>query len=378
MDVAAAGTDVAVRRAEPADNEALCELFASVTMESDLDLSIRRDPDFFALYRLQGRTWECWVGETERGMGALGAIVVRNGYLGGRPAPIGYLGDLRVAPGLQGRNVVADFYGPVLRDVATRHRCEIFLTTIIASNQRAIRALTGPRARAAGIPPYHLVRSFGIRAVYLTVPIPRPRSRFRVERATASDVREIADFLDADGKARPFGYALPEPELRRRLREWPDLDISSFYIARTPAGDLVGCVALWDPRAVKRTVVRDYRGRMLKVRRAYNTAGKLLRFTPLPDPGSEMQYAYATHLAVPSGDPRVMRELLHRIYADQRTTGRTFIAFSAFDDDPLRPAFRGFPYTDLATNLYAVPAPGSDLPADCFARGAPGFEMALV
>ena len=379
MDVAAAlSSDIAVRRAEPRDNADLCRLFESVSMESDLELSIRRDPDFFALYRIQGPAWECWLGETDRGLAGLGAIVVRDGYLNGRPTRIGYLGDLRVASDLQGRKLVPRFYGPILRDAARKFGCDVFLTTIIASNRRAIRALTGARARQAGIPPYELVRPFGIRAVYLTVPLPRGRSRFAVEPATQADVAELADFLDADGRSRPFGYAFSQEELRRRLEEWPGLDVSSFYLARAADGSLAGCAAVWDPERVKRTMVKGYGGRMRSVRRAYNLAATAFRFAPLPPAGGRLDYAYATHVAVPSCDPQVMRALVHRIYSDQRKTGRTFIAFCAFDDDPLGDAFRGFPYTDLKTNLYAVPAPGSDLPEGCFASRPPGFEMALV
>lgn len=367
-----------VRSADAADNEELSGLFASISMESDLDLSIRRDPDFFALYRIQGGAWECWVAETERGLRGLGAIVVRDGYLGGRPTKIGYLGDLRVAPDFQGQKLVPRFYGPVLHDAAERFGCDVFLTTVIASNQHAMRALTGPRARAAGIPPYHLVRAFDIRALHLTIPMPRLRSRFTVEHATSRSVGEIAAFLDDDNRARPFGYALGEQELRRRLDEWPTLDPASFYLARDETGALMGCVAVWDPSRVKRTVVRDYRGRMVRVQRGYNVAAKMLRFAPMPDPGSELRYAYATHVSVPSDDPRVLRALVHRIYSDQRKTGRSFIAFCVFDGDPLATAFRGFLYTDLRTNLYAVAAPGTELPASVFAPGRPGFEMALV
>ncbi|MFN2588640.1 MAG: GNAT family N-acetyltransferase [Actinomycetota bacterium] len=376
--VTAVAPEVTVRPAVPRDNDALCRLFASVSMESDLDLAIRRDPDFFALYRIQGPQWECWLGETDERLAGLGAILVRDGYLDGRSVRVGYLGDLRVASELQGRKLVPRFYGPVLRDAAERFDCDVFLTTIIASNRRAIRALTGPRAREAGIPPYEFVRSFGIRAVYLTVPLPWMRTHYRVERGTESSLSEIASFLDADGRRRPFGYAFDETELRRRLAEWPGLEISSFYLARDPNGALVGCAAVWDPHDVKRTVVRGYAGGMRRVRRVYNAAAATLRFSPLPAPGSELRYSYATHVAVPSGDPAVLRALMRRIYDDQRKTGRTFVAFCAFDDDPLGAAFRGFPYTDLKTNLYAVPAPGRDLPPGCFAAGPPGFEMALV
>lgn len=347
-------------------------------MAADLDLAVQRGPDFFALYAIQGPAWECWVAEAQGRVRGLGAIVVRDGYLGGRPARVGYLGDLRVAPDFQGQGLVRRFYGGVLREAAARHRCEVFLTTVITSNRRAMRALTGPAARSAGIPPYELVTGFDIRAVHLTVPIPWVRPRFAVERATEDSIGEIASFLDSDGRRRPFGYALSEPELRRRLNEWPGLDISSFYLARDAAGSLVGCVAVWDPSPVKRTIVRGYKGRMVRVRRSYNGAATLLRFPPLPSPGAQMRYAYATHVAVPSGDHRIMQALLHRVYADQRKSGRSFLAFCAFEGDPLRKAFGGFPHTDLRTNLYAVAAPGSTLRQECFAPGPPGFEMALV
>ena len=74
----------------------------------------------------------------------------------------------------------------------------------------------------------------------------------------------------------------------------------------------------------------------------------------------------------------MLRALVHAVYADQRRSGRTSVAFCVFDEDPLAPAFRGFPYTDLSTNLYAVAAPGAELPPGCFAPARPGFEMALV
>lgn len=378
MDVVGATTDVRIRRAQTADNDSLSRLFADVSMEADLDLEVRREPDFFGLYRVQGDDWECWVAENDRGVAGMGTILVRDGYLDGCLRRIGYLGDLRLSPELQGKKLLPRFYGPILSEAARRYGCDVFLTTVIASNKRAMRALTGDGARASGIPPYVLIRRFDIRAVHLTVPLPRPRTNIAVRRAGADDVADIAAFLDDDGRRRPFGYAVPERELERRLRVWPDLDPSSFLLAHDRSGDLVGCIALWDPHALKRMVVRGYHGRMRAVHHIYNAAAKILRFCPLPPPGGQLGYGYATHVAVPSDDPGVLRALLHAAYTEQRRTGRTSLAFCVFADDPLAPAFRGFPYTDLSTNLYAVAAPETELPPGCFAAGRPGFEMALV
>lgn len=371
-----APAELTLRRATAADSAARCELFARVTMDADLVLSVDRTPDFDALYRLQGDDWACWVGEAGGALQGMGTVVVRDGYVGGRPAKVGYLGDLRIAPGFQGRGLLGRFYGPVLSAAVAETGAQVFLTVLIASNRQAVAALTGPRAAERGVPPYTLLRRFSIRALHATLPR-RRRSGYAVRRAAAADVPALAAFLDADGRARPYGYELGEAELRRRLATWPGLGIDDFLLALDAGGDLVGCLAVWDAAAVKRTIVQAYRGRMRAVRAGYNAAGALLRFRRLPAPGGVLPYAYVTHQAVPSGDPAVLAALLDSAYAELRRSGRCFLSACVWDDDPLAPAYRGFATTDLPAHLYAVTLPGAPTPPAC-REAPPGFEMALV
>jgi hypothetical protein len=188
----------------------------------------------------------------------------------------------------------------------------------------------------------------------------------------------IADFLDRDARRRPFGHVFTEPELRRRLETWPGLVPSSFYLAENDAGDLTGCVALWDAEPVKRTVVQAYRGAMRRVRLGHDLLALLLRAPRLPSPGQAFRYLYATHLAVPSNDPLVLRALVDAAYADHRGSGYHFISWFVPANDPLAPAFCGFWYTDLPARLYVVSLPGREPPEECFVAARPGFEMALV
>ncbi len=367
-----------LRRATPADGPALCELFARVPMETELALSIRRDPDFSALLRLQSADWECWVAEEEGRVEAMASLVFRDGYLGGEIRRVGYLGDLRLSPAVQGRHLLNRVYGPTLAESAAARGCVASLTAVIASNQRALRALTVQNRRQRGMPRYTPLRDFRIRNVHLTLPrLPR-RGAFRVRRAAHADIPALAAFLDADARRRPFGQPMPESGLRRRLAEWPGLSIESFYLAEDRGGALVGCLAVWDAAPVKRTVVAAYRGKMRRIKTTYDLAARLLRFPRLPDPGEEMRYLYATHQAVPSDDPAVLRALLHRVYADHRKTGYVLLSFFVPEGDPMEPAFRGFQFTDLPARLFVVTPPGIEPPPECLAPGRPGFEMALV
>ncbi|HEU0298524.1 MAG TPA: GNAT family N-acetyltransferase [Longimicrobium sp.] len=369
---------VHLRRATPADGAAMCELFARVPMEAELALSIRRDPDFAALLRLQSDDWECWVAEEDGRVEAMASTVFRDGYLGGEIRRVGYLGDLRLSPRVQGRHLLNRLYGPTLAASMEVRGCVASLTAVIASNERALRALTAQNRRQRGMPRYTPLRDFRIRNLHLTIPrLPR-RGAFRVRRAVEADIPALAAFLDADARRRPFGQPMPETELRRRLREWPGLRIDSFYLAEDRAGALAGCLAVWDAAPVKRTVVAAYRGGMRRVKTGYDLAARLLRFPRLPDPGQELRYLYATHVAVPSDDPAVLRALLDRVYADHRRGGYVLLSCFAPEGDPLDAAYRGFRFTDLPARLFVVTPPGVEPPAECFAPGRPGFEMALV
>lgn len=370
---------VSVRLASDADTAALCETFAGLTMDADLQLSIRRDPDFMALYRMQTETWECWVGEQAGKIVGMGALLARDGYLDGRPVRVGYLGDLRVSPRLpHGLRVVGQLYGPVLDRFAAENRCNFFLTTIIASNTRALRALTSDRSRQIGIPDYHLLQRFDIRAVHLALPRRRAKGGCEVRRAAEPDLPAIGAFLDADSRRRPFGYVLDQAELRRRLARWPGLSISDFYLAIDRGGAIVGCCAAWDASPIKRTVVLAYRGSMRWVKRGYDLAAPLLGVPKLPSGGQALKYAYLTHVAVPSDDPAIMRALLEAAYRDRRAGGFHFLSVCVPEGDPLGQAYAGFLTSNLRSNLYVVAARGQALPDVDLAGKPSGFEMALV
>jgi hypothetical protein len=110
-----------LRLSVPADNAALLDLFGSVPMEGNLVLSTRRDPDFFALYDIQRGIRECWVYENARGPAGLGTVLVREGWLDGRPCRVGYLGDLRSTISASRERGLVRVYGDTIADAGRRH-----------------------------------------------------------------------------------------------------------------------------------------------------------------------------------------------------------------------------------------------------------------
>lgn len=373
----------AIRGALPSDDAARRALLAGVAMDSDLALSIRRAPTVDAMYALHASAWDSWVVADSAGrVQGMGSVLVRDGYIDGRAGAIGkigYLGDLRLSPSAEGRLLLDRAYGPILSEARARHGCDYYLTGIIASNERARRALTVQTERSArrGRPRYTLLREFDIRSLHLVLPRRHKRSSISVRPATVSDIPAIASLLDADARRRPFGYPMPDAELRRRLATWPGLSIESFHIADR-SGEMAGVVAPWDAAPVKETLVMKYGGSMTRVRFTHDIAARLLRRPLLPRPGEAFRYQYLTHLAVPSGDPAVLDALLASAYASARRAGFHFLSACAPMGDPLDDAYRGYMKTDLRAHLYLVTLPDTPIPDALHSALMPGYEMALV
>ncbi len=365
-----------VRPAARSDNARLVELFASVPMSGSLVLSTRRDPDFFALYDMQRAASECWVYERDQNLAGLGTFLVRDGWLDGRPARVGYLGDLRSRFIARRDRILSRFYGNVLEDVVRRHDCPYFLTAVLASNTAAIQALVRRRSERATQPRYTLLRRFAMVSVQFAGRRSRHRSPYLVRAAAAEDVAAVVELLDRDHRRRPFGYRYDQGEFEHRLRHWPGMTLERTYLAFDPAGRLVGVTSAWDPSTVKRYRALAYRGAMRWTQRAWNLGARVLGYPRLPDPGQDFRYFYLCNTSIEGDHPGVLRALLERVYADFAASGQHFFSLCVYQGDPLAVALAGFRTRRLDFHLYVVSrAAETERP---FPDGRPGFEMALA
>lgn len=366
-----------VRLATPDDGPELCRLFAEVAMESDLQVAVERDPDFFALYGIQQAESETHAAEVEGRLEGLGTLLFRPGWVEGELRPVSYAGDLRLSPRIASGFFLGRMFGPRYEEALAARGCELSYTAIIAANEAATRSLVRRSRRFPRKPVYRPWREFTILTVHFTRRRrPRPTD-LEVRRASEADLPEVAARLAEDHRGRPFGYPFDEAFLRERIRRWPGLAPERFVLARR-GGELVGVAADWDGHAIKRYRVTAYRGKMVWVRRAFNLGALLLRYPPLPAPGGDLRYAYLTHVSVKDDDPAVMAALLDRVYADLHGRGYHFLFACLYADDPLWPAYRRYLTTPVPARLFTVSPAGSRWNDWDPGPARPGFEMALV
>jgi hypothetical protein len=364
-----------MRLATSEDNAALLKLFGDVPMQGELVLASQREPDYFALFELQRGATEVWVHEEGGQLDGMGAIHVREGWLEGQPLRVGYLGDLRARFSARRNRGLARFYGPILEEAAERHGVSAFLTAVMATNAAALQALVKRKASRTSQPHYSLLRRFSAVSVqFLLRRKPRP-SPYTVRRATPGDVPAMAALLDADHRARPFGYRYDLGELEHRLERWPGLAVERCYLAFDREGRLVGCTSVWDPSAVKRFRVLAYRGGMRWMRWGFDALASVVGAPRLPAPGEDFRYFYLCNTSIAGEDPAIFRALLEQVYADHHGQGFHFFTLYLSEEDPLAPALKGFLLRRLDFHLYAV-TPASR-PIDVFPPGRTGFEIAL-
>src|SRR5690348_8142448 len=126
--------------ATPDDDADLRRVLAATPMEGRIAIAFRREPSWFAAAVVDGRFRQvvaCRDRETGRIIG-FGSRSIREVYLNGRPASVGYLSGLRVLPEHRNLGLVARGYA-ALRALHADGRVPFYLTTIAAGNETALK-----------------------------------------------------------------------------------------------------------------------------------------------------------------------------------------------------------------------------------------------
>jgi len=341
-----------VEAAQPGDDAALRELLRSRPMRGQIELSMEREPSFFEAHAIEGDLGHTIVvreSPSGRIVGA-GTRSVRDVWIDGQPARLGYLGSLRAAPGSRGRRRLAAGY----RAVEATHRPDeqaYDLTSVVSDNATARRLL---ERGIPGLPRYTHLFTYETRL--LATARGKHRSDPRVRDARPEDLPEIVACLRRNLQRYQFAPRYCERELLdpRLCRA---LSIEDFCVV-TEQGSIVGCAALWDQRSFKQIVVRRYARNVARWRPALNGLFRLTGQPSLPPVGTTLALGYVSHLAVDRDRYEWVSALVRRLRARASAVGLELLALGYAAAHPWRPEmrreFRGRSY---ASEIYRVEWP---------------------
>ena len=363
-----------VREAVAADNEQLVALTAACPMRGDLALRMDRGPDFFALHRLEGERSS--LGVAERAGKIVGCIAVseRHVYLNGSETTTGYVGDLKVHPRHRDR-VTADSLSLYARDKCTRLPAGApTLVTVLVGNKAMEKRLSGPR----GLPFFQKLTTMRAHSIsILWNRRLRDLAGMTIERAKWRDLESMSALWRTVGPSRQFAPVLDTTKMARLIKSSPGLDISSYLIARSRRGELLGFIAVWDQSSIKQMYVESYSARMGFAKKCFNAVAPIIGTERMPDSGEALRHRNVFQICVPSDRPDVLHSLLVTAHNDLRSSRCSFFNVGLDIRDPLTVATEGLLGQPTDVNAYVTyvhePADVSTL------QSLPlHYEMALV
>jgi len=328
----------AIGLATAADDDDLRRLLRETPMPGPIEVSLEREPDFFAAARQEGGRHHT-VAIRDRLTGRLAAMGSRSVYemfVDGQPQRVGYLSQLRIAPEHRrpGRQLLRLGFD-LLRQTHAEGEASFDITTIIDGNETARRIL---EAGLPGLPRYQRLEEF----VTFLLPVrrgSRAGSAIHVASGSALLLPGILDCLERFGRRHQFAW------------HWTSniLPPERFYVAL--AGDhIAGCLALWDQRAFKQVVIRGYDRTMTWRRPLLNLLG-----ARLPPVGEPLAHAHLSHVAVDDDDPQVLAALLAAAMEGARRDKLDCVTIGSAARHPLSEVVRRcYRCREYVSILYAV------------------------
>jgi hypothetical protein len=335
--------------AGPEHDPQLRALLREHAMPGWVAVTLEREPDFFVAAATMGRVSQTIVALEDDAVVGMGCRAVREVYLNGRPASLGYLSGLRLREAFRRGTALARGYR-FLRQLHEDGRTAAYLSTIIEDNREAAALLAGGRA---GLPHYRDLGRYVTLAIALGARPPgrRPRRDVVVSPAAPSELDAVVAFLNEHGRRRQFF-----PVVRREdfdSSAWRGLEPRNVLTARGSDGRIEGVAACWDQSAYKQTRVIRYHRSLATARPLLNALLRGAGFPALPDEGALLPAVNLSLVCIRDNDPATLAALLNGAHAVYRR-GCGWLMMGLHERDPLCRAVRRWTALRYVSRLYAV------------------------
>lgn len=318
--------EIANTTAEPA----LRRFAAGQALPGWVSVRFEREPDYFQSLAVQGDHSQVLIAreQGDDNIVAMHTRTVQDVFVDGIVRKLGYIGQLRVADSLPGgfwryRRLMRDGFRASRELLRDKDELPYDLTSILAGNRPARRLL---EAGLRGLPRYESI--CGWNTLVLSCARANPISSV-VREAVLEDLPSIVRLLNECNARFQFAPVCTEAHFRSQSR-CRDLQASDFLVAEVD-GELCGCVAIWDQRAFKQTVVASYNSVLRRTRFLHNFFAPLTRFPTLPPVGTTLVEGWLSHFAVRNDDVSLGHELINAAITVSRRRGFTTVMLGLSD-----------------------------------------------
>ncbi|NVJ59368.1 MAG: hypothetical protein HWE27_03210 [Gammaproteobacteria bacterium] len=367
MDIAKNFPDCFVRLATEQDSAELSQLLKDIHSEGSMPLIEQRGDNFFGLLTMHLGQSDTFVFEKDEQIVGCVSCVVRKAWFEERQIEVGYFCDLRLKAEYRSKIKLTPVFHFIIDSIRSLYQVDTYFCSVLASNAKGINA-----TRFAGS---ETMTRYSMMSIQFVGNVDEPSHI--VEKASCSDIDELAIFLTESAKKRTLGFLQDQETLVKRIESWPSFSIQDFYLIRNAQDEIVACAAPWNSHDLRQTHIVDYKGSMRWLKTLYNLEAKLRSFEPLPNAGDSFNYLTLTHLEIKEDDPKLLSSLLKAIYRDYRHSNLHMLSAMMVENSPLNKAFSSFRTRKTDFELRVFQHPESAYQNQQFKTERPGFEMAL-
>jgi hypothetical protein len=337
-----------IELATPADDEELRELLRHSPIPGSMHVTFEREPSFYDSCRVRGDFFQVAVGRDRRtgNIIGLGTRSVSRAFVNGRPAPLGYLADLRLDEPYRGGTLITRGYR-FLRQLHEDHRTPLYTSLIFTGNDAALTTIATGRA---GLPQYHNMGAVHSPGINIRRAKPQMNAHCDILRGSDDLLPEIVECLNHNNARRQFA---PIHTVEMFKTQWHDFSVTDFCVA-VRGSRVIGVLGCWDQRAFKQTRVTGYGPRLRWPVRLANALRSITGAPLFPQPGEEVAYFYISFIAVDGDDVQIFRALLRRAYNDAVGSQYLYAIVALHERDPFLPALRDYSLTPFSARLFCV------------------------
>lgn len=275
-----------LRLATPEDDARLRALLRENGMPTWVDMSLEREPSFFAGHGYGGEDWAV-LAEDRGELVGMYTAAVRPVHLNGEVRRTGYLGGLRVQPAHRRRiRHLREGYASIPRLAPLRPEHGWWMTVVASDNQPARRLL---EAGVAGLPSYRALGQIE------TLALSTDRARARAAGAPWRPVREaeLPQLLDWRSRQAPRHQFSPAVDAALLTR----IGLAHAWV-HEHGGRIGGFAVLWDQSAFKQIVARRYAPALRRALPLYNAWARLTGRVRLPQEGGALAQTFIAFLTL--------------------------------------------------------------------------------
>jgi hypothetical protein len=338
------------RLATESDDPDLRRLLRESPFPGNMQVTFEREPNFFLAAPIEGDFHQTLIVRDRGQLVAMLSRAIRQVYINGQIESLGYISQMRIAPGYRSLPHATIKMGQLLEELDRDRRAPLYLISIIEDNLPARHFLTG------GLPHLPVLREFA-RYHTLALYTHRPRralslpKNLHMERGCAEKLPHILDCLERNGRRYQLTPRWTSDNLCQP-KHTPGLQPSDFWLACN--GERVaGCVAFWDQSSVKQTVIHSYTGWLGTFRPLINRLSWLTGMPPLPEPHRPFHFGFASHLAADDDDLQIYAALLRQVYNQAVVRKDSYLMLGLAERHPFfQRARRAYPQIDYPSQLY--------------------------